>query len=250
MLGLEHRNRLPSIGHDGRSAPATIACGGQPHRLAIVDGQLDTVDHDAVGEMALHALGGGLPDCLVYVVVWQQSFSDGFLEFWAAHESLDVLARRQLRREWIDNYWEGWPAAPAPGAVLFEQPWQDVLGVAVARRAGGDGVDRAVSVRLRRCFVRSLANVFAHRRPDALVPLTVVVSTGRPAVTGRLARTGSWAHIRVAPEWLWDVWGAGMALVDNRLVVARRGATLDVVEWRPSGGADDEHLPVVTSSAR
>lgn len=225
---------------------------------------MHTLDHDAPAELALHALGGGLPECLVYVLVWQQSFTDGFLPFWAEHETLDRLERAHLRREWIDNYWEGWPPEPPAAAVLFEQCWQDALGAAVAKRAAAyraaagravagrepytaKATDRAVQVRVRSAFVESLAGVVAHTRPDALVPLSVVVGGGPPGVTGRLARTGSRVEIRVAAAWLWDIWARGDAVVDCRLVIGRNGNHLDRVEWHPTGGAQREHAPAVVS---
>jgi hypothetical protein len=250
-LRANQRAELRAIGTT--AGTATIDCGGARHRLSVRDGELHTHDHDAVGELALHALGGRLADCLIYVLVWRQSFADGFLSFWAAHESLDALARAHLRRQWIDNYWEGWPSEPPPAVVLFEQQWQDALGAAVARHAVRAGrpdrvaaVHRAVRVRLRTAFVKSLASVSAHRRPDALVPLTIAVEPGPPAASGRLAQSGSSVELRVGAEWLWEVWAAGGAVVDGRLVLAHRLDRVDGVaylDWQPTGAPDGEHLP-------
>lgn len=247
VLGPEFRSRLVAIGSS--IAPATIDCAGQRHQLSVDSaGDLTAHDHDADGELVLHTLGGGLPDCLAYVRVWRQSFNDAYLLFWAEHERLGEPARRHLRRQWIDNYWDGWPTEPVPAAVLFAQAWQDALGVAVARRSAAAGtqhaaVARAVQVRLRTAFVRSLAGVTAHRKPDALVPLTVAVAAGAPAVDGRLAPSASWAHVRVDPSWLWDIWGGGLAVVDGRLVVGGDDTALSVLEWQAGGGA--HHHPVI-----
>jgi len=251
VLRPEQRARLRSIGRT--SGPATIDCGSEHHRLSTQDGWLHTHDHDATGELALHALGGGLPECLVYLLVWRQSFADGFLPFWAEHEKLDRLQRAHLRREWVDNYWEGWPPEPPAGAVLFEQRWQNALGAAVAREtAGGKETDRmgaihrAVQVRVRSAFVKSLGGVSAHTRPDALVPLRVVVGAGPASVTGRLARTESSVEIHVTADWLWEVWATGYCLVDGKLVIGRDKTNVQTVEWHPTGGAHREHTPAVS----
>ena len=107
-------------------------------------------------------------------------------------------------------------------------------------------VVRATQTRARRAFVSSLATVDAHRRPDALVPVRIRVTPAAPCeVRGRLSQEGSGVELRLPIDWLWTVWREGLAVVDDRFVLARHGDVLQTVEWFPSGGRASEHVPEV-----
>jgi hypothetical protein len=104
-------------------------------------------------------------------------------------------------------------------------------------------LQRAVQRRARRAFVASLAAVTAHRRPDALVPVTIRVEDVAPSVSGRLALDASRVALRLRPAWLWSVWADGGALHEGRFVVSRDELAVDTLVWRPTGRGAREHLP-------
>jgi hypothetical protein len=254
-LPIDARNELRTVelGPDGRVA---IPCGGTVHHASVsADGDLVLHDHDVDSELAVLALGGALPACLVPLAVWHHAGTDpAFLLAWGDDVEDDEL--RAAREDWEGNYWESWPAEPPAARVLFGPRLQRELAMTAARRAAADaragrfdgwaGLQRATQARARRAFVRSLAAVDAHPRPDALVPVRIGLDLdgGRGAVSGRLARLGSAVTIVVPVDWLWTVWRPGLDLGGGgRFVLARTPAREVVVAWRPTGRDDREHVP-------
>jgi hypothetical protein len=250
-LDIERRNEVPIVDADAEGVVA-IACGGASHTAldtGVGDGLL-LADHDLVAELSLLALGAALPACLAYAAI----FDDGvhgtrFLRAWADDVEGDRV--RASREDWVGNYWEYWPTDPPAARVLFGPRLQDSLAMVAARRAAVDParapmVVRATQTRARRAFVSSLATVDAHRRPDALVPVRIRVTPAAPCeVRGRLSQEGSGVELRLPIDWLWTVWREGLAVVDDRFVLARHGDVLQTVEWFPSGGRASEHVPEV-----
>jgi len=248
-LTIEQRNDLPVV--DLGSTSVEIRCGEDLHHARVEGIRLELDAHSLEAELALHAFGAPLPACAVYALVWRDALaSDAFFASWAS--DLDGEARRTIREDWLGNYWENWPTEPPAARALFGPRLQHALAVIAAglpRAAGPAVVRRAMRVRARRAFVLSLAAVDAHRRPDALVPVTIaaVPDHTSAAVAGRLAQRGSSVVLRLPNRWLVDVWSRGRALLDGAFVLGAddAAATVDVVEWRPSGGPDGEHVPVV-----
>lgn len=250
-MDMERRNEVAVVDADADGV-VVIACGGARHTARDAGGgeglRLD--DHDLVSELSLLALGAALPACLAYAAVYDEGVHGSrFLRLWADDVEGDRV--RPSREDWIGNYWEYWPTDPPAARVLFGPRLQESLAMAAARRAAVDParvptVVRATQTRARRAFVRSLAVVDAHRRPDALVPVRIRVTPAAPCeVRGRLSQEGSGVELRLPIDWLWTVWRDGLSIVDDRFVLARHGDVVQTVEWFPSGGAASEHLPEV-----
>ena len=250
-LDIERRNEVPVVDADDEGV-VPIVCGGAIHTAHVTGGAdgLRLDHHDVVSELSLLALGAALPACLAYAAIYDEGMHGGrFLRLWADDVEGDRV--RATREDWIGNYWEYWPSDPPAARVLFGPRLQDSLAMVAARRAAVDParapmVVRATQTRARRAFVRSLAVVDAHRRPDALVPVRIRVTPAAPCeVRGRLSQEGSGVELRLPIDWLWTVWGEGLSVVDDRFVLARHGDVLQTLEWFPSGGRASEHLPEV-----
>ncbi|HUP85684.1 MAG TPA: hypothetical protein VM143_08455 [Acidimicrobiales bacterium] len=252
-LDIERRNAVAVIECDGDGV-AEIRCGGIIHRATASAVELQLHDHDLVAERSLLGLGAELPACLIYAAVYDDAVDGArFLRAWADDVEGDRLVA--AREDWVGNYWEYWPTDPAAARVLFGPRLQKRVAMDAARRAAIDParvslVVRATQTRARRAFVRSLASVDAHRRPDALVPVRIRVGTGTPEVRGRLSQGGSGVDLRLPIDWLWTVWGPGLAVVDDRFVLAAGDGGLRTVEWFPSGGPASEHVPEVVPVRR
>lgn len=252
-MWIEERNALPVV-DVGRAGNVSILCGGASHS-AWPDGvHLALDEHDVEAECALLALGAPMPACLVYAWIWQHAFQDeGFIVDWA--DDADRAGTTRAREDWVGNYWESWPTEPAAARALFGPALQDRLGAACAPRwsqegygtPGAEAARRAVQTRARRALVLSLANVTAHRRPDALVPMAIRVTTDapEPRIAGRLALDGSGVDVVLDIGWLLDVWAKGAAVRDGEFVLARDDDSLTSVVWEPTGGAHLEHAPRV-----
>jgi hypothetical protein len=263
-LPIDERNELATVelADDGTVA---VPCSGAVHRATVSPaGDLVLHDHDVDAELAMLALGGPFPRCLVYLAVWHHARGDApFLLAWGDDVEGDEL--RATREDWEGNYWESWPAEPPAARVLFGHRLQTELAMVAAvdavragRRGASDAwvaVRRATQARARRAFVSSLAGVDAHPRPDALVPVRITLEVGpgggRGRVDGRLARTGSTVELVVPADWLWTVWRPGAALTpDGRFVLSRRGRQETSVRWRATGGPEREHVPARTVRVR
>jgi hypothetical protein len=127
------------------------------------------------------------------------------------------------------------PAPPATSATPAAAAASNQAALAVQRH-----LVEAARSRARIAFVGSLVPLAGHARPAALVPLVVEVATRRerPAISGRLLGRDSWCRLRLGADWLVEVWGRGIAVVDGHLVVAvedDHGPDLAalVVRWEP-----------------
>jgi hypothetical protein len=234
---------------DVADATLPVACGGALHRLHWRAGRVSAEAHpDLAGEQALAAFGGELPACVDALLSWRSAVRDGgFLPEWSEMDLDDPVYRHhlrvavtRLRTEGVQDLLRGLPArrAEAMGQFLlrFPQPWVDRAALAVVRasRHGTDGradpaIRRAVQVRTRSAFVRSLARWAAVVRPAALVRFecTLLPWGEPPRVGGVLDGTASWCRVAVSPKWLLDVWGPGRTLdAHGDLCLDAAGATL------------------------
>ncbi len=239
-------HRLPDVA-------LTLDCSGQAHLLRWSGGRVRAEGHpDLAAEEALAAFGGELPACVDAVRRWRQAVADGgFLLDWCDTDLDDVVYRHhlrvalnRLRAEGVQDLLRGIPPrrAEAMGQFLlrFPQPWVDRAALAVVRRGRGSAVevrlaqaiDRAVQVRARSAFVRSLARWSAVVRPAALVRFDcVVVGWDQPAeVRGELDGTASWCRVALSPRWLVEAWGdrAGLDEAGDLALTDRQ-----VLHWRP-----------------
>lgn len=253
-LPIERRAELEPVDVDAGGI-VTIPCGGARHSASLTDRDgLALDDHDVEAELAMMVFGASVPSCLLYRAAWDGAFTDTFLAEWAADVDGDRITA--TREDWYGNYWESWPAVPAAARVLFGPGVQRALAMRVAprwaERGGPEGpgsgltaVRHAVALRARRALVMSLASVDAHRRPDALVPVSLTVApAGQPLIRGTLSRVTSHISLHLPATWLWDVWARSGGLDrSGRFVIARDTS----VEWLPTGGPHREHEATTVS---
>jgi hypothetical protein len=230
-----------------------VPCRGAAHELRWSAGRLRVADHaDLDAEAALAALGTEPPPCVDLVLRWRQAVRDGgFLLEWADADLDDPVYRHQvriavnrLRIEGVQDLLRGLPPrrAEAMGEFLlrFPGPWVDRAALAVVRsvrRLPPDdlrwaAVERALQVRARGAFVRSLTRWSAVTRPAALVRFRCVVGPwdSPPAVAGVLRGPASWCHVSLSPRWLLEVWGPGHAVDPAGDLVLSPGRS---VAWVP-----------------
>lgn len=227
-----------------------VACSAEVHQLHWSAGRLRAAAHpDLDGEAALAALGGDLPACVDAVAIWRRAVTDGgFLAEWCDHDLDDPVYRHhlqiavnRLRNEGVQDLLRSLPArrAEAMGRFLlrFPQAWVDRAALGVVRRnrragpndALAGAIRRAVQVRARSSFVRSLARWNRVVRPAALVRFECVVTPWDtpPHAAGVLDGTASWCRVGLSPRWLVEVWGPGRAVDEQGdLVLGHDGMTL------------------------
>jgi hypothetical protein len=225
-----------------------VACSGVTHLIRWQRGVPDLVDHhDVDAELALIAFGGDEPSCLEHLRLWNDAVADGgFLGEWV-DEDLDQarlwwlgMALERMRSEGFHEFLRDLPLARAArmGHFLttFPSPVLDLAAAAVAEALvdGDDPVCNraagllpiAVARRLRRSFVSSIGGRQIALGGAALVPFEPIVastSTGvdiEPFAEGIIRGRSSWVRIGVNERWLFDVWGAGAAVVDGHLVLS------------------------------
>lgn len=254
--------REPAVLHWWDSTPELtmpVACEGQGHRLSWRDGEVVLLDHPELeAELAMVALGGAEPACVLLYRLWGDAVADGgFLAEWVDESRLSAtwfswlaMALERMRSEGFHEFLRGLPPARAQrmGEFLhrFPVPWIDRAAATVSHAASeGSGVvcvharpllADAISQRLRRAFVDSIGGRRLPVGAAALVPLAVsvdradgAVSTdssvdadqlGGPGLTGRLVGPGRGVRISVAQSWLHRVWAANAAIIDGRLALA------------------------------
>ncbi|MEM9563172.1 MAG: hypothetical protein AAGA93_11165 [Actinomycetota bacterium] len=206
----------------------------------------------------------------------------GFLSEWVEPGRLNptwlswlAMALERMRAEGFHEFLRDLPTARAQrmGQFLhrFPQAWIDRAAAEVNERvadaaaptaaAPGDAGDPAESAgavdrrapllaqaaanRLRRSFVDAVGGRQLAVGAAALVPLRPMVdprSGVEPAIVGRLTGPDRGVSIVVDGRWLHDVWAAGAAVVDGRLVLAidgdptgPSGASARVATWAGPG---------------
>lgn len=249
------------------SIELAVSCSGARHRLRWNRGQVALADHDDLdAELALVAFGGDEPTCLSYLRLWDDAVADGgFLAEWVDDTNLNptrlswlAMALERMAGEGFHEFLRDLPfrRAERMGQFLYRypRPWLDRAASTVsADIASGDGVecvlapallDVAVANRLRRSFVEAVGGSQLTVGSAALVPLHIAV--GRPgeiSIGGRLRGVGRGVEMTIGSDWLHRVWGAGLGVVDDHLVLEasvvrgddeRPTATLTVVEWDES----------------
>lgn len=239
-----------------------LRCGGHRHTVRWHRGRLQLVDHpDAGAEAVLAAFGGERPSCLQFLDLWRSAVTDGgFLTEWALAEHVDPVrfrhfetALQRLRREGVQDVLPALDLRRAErmGTVLtrLSPALLDRAALASTQRllrrpdaATHELVPwlaRAVQVRARSAFVRSLERWTDHARPAALVRFRCRVGLGVvPHACGHLDGRASSCDVVVDLRWLLDVWGRGLATLDGDLVLAAEAGRALVVDWRTAPGSD------------
>jgi hypothetical protein len=203
-----------------------VECSGTHHRLIWQAGQLTAPAHpDVDAERALAALGGASCGCLDLLTAWHTHAEDPRVlvlgprgpKIAVVHPD-DGRGRQGMA---IYSYAPGSP--PVPSALGLE----DLL---VLR--GG----------LTRRLIATSASALISRNPDgpmsrqlhAALYGRLLVSLGRwlgelpeleleligPGAEPSLSVDGSTVRAAVAPDWLIDVWGAGLEIVADRFTLA------------------------------
>jgi hypothetical protein len=238
----------------------TVRCDGALHRVRWHHGRIQLTDHpDPEADAVLAAFGGPQPACLELLTTWRSAVADGgFLTEWANEDGSDArrsghleAALHRLRREGVQDLLPALDPnrAERMGVVLTElsSDLLDRAALASARRllrrrdlAEHDltpWLIRAVRVRARSAFVRSLTRWRLHARPAALVPFHCQVGLGvTPTATGVLAGRDSRCDVVLDARWLLDVWGPRRAVQGGDLVLATDGPRTLALEWHVAAG--------------
>ena len=222
------------------------------------------LDHhpDPDAEAVLTALGGDQPPCLAIADLWADAVTDGgFVAEWSTCERPEhdrpariTIALNRLRLEGVQDLLN--ELAPRRAARMglflatFSPAFQNRAAVQVAQgvlarprpaeHELAPFLARAVRVRSRSAFVRSLTRWREYARPAALVRFHCRVLAdpmASPTVLGQLDGSGSWCELSVGLAWLVDVWGRSLDVVDGHLVVACSAGTAFAVDWVKDGSS-------------
>lgn len=238
-----------------------VTCGDSVHTVRWEGGALVLVDHgDLDAELALVAFGGDEPACLAQFGLWNDAISDGgFLGEWV-DDDLDEsrlwwlrMALERMRSEGFHEFLRELPpsraARMAQFLTRFPAPWLDLAAAGVAEAViDGPGVtcDRAADLfppaiarRLRKAFVTSVGGRQVALGGAALVPFRPVVDPVEPFAEGVIQGRASQVTIGVGQRWLFDVWGAGAAVVDGHLVLGverhDQQSEATIIVWHTDG---------------
>jgi len=236
------------------SAPveATIDCGASRHRLRWHDGVLEALDHpDAEGERLLLALGGDRPMCLDVVAAWEGHADDlRFLTLGPRHEGdrpgTDAAAVAAVHAGPFAHNLQRQRSSMAhmPPHVRQHFGSDDTLDTMHEHLQRHLELLRLFTLppALQRALCAAVAAAWCERDPDHPALHAALVGRAGPALRawageGRsvdvACRPRGAASVDVTPEgvtavlpptWLVEVWGPGLAVVDDEFVVAVTGS--------------------------
>ena len=228
-----------------------VSCGGAGHRLRWADGEVTALDHpDPEGERLLAGLGGTKPFCLVILDAWSSHGADLRVLALGSRSAGDAPSlgqealagirygnfarslanqRAQLARL-AEHRREG---APDASSLLVEQ--EDYLRrheSLLSLFTLGAAFQHRLCVGVARAWVARLAaNPEDPGRPALAAALIgraepVVrrwngggAVTVRPGPASMLEQQGDEVEVVLAFEWLTDVWGPGLGVIDDHLVL-------------------------------
>lgn len=225
----------------------SVSCAGARHRLEWRDGEVHLHDHpDRDAELALVGLGGAEPNCIAHLRLFEDAVRDGgFLAGWADdsgltqawyswldaalermrtegfHEVLrDLPQSRSMRQgEFISRFPLAWLDRAA--ATIADGLWGMSTETGVVCADAEPNLIHAIRVRARRAFVQSVGVRHLTVGGAALVPLRInIVTEGVAAVEGHLTGSDRQVTLTVDRTWLHQVWAAGAATIEDRLILA------------------------------
>lgn len=238
-----------------------VVCNRERHRLRWEGGRVEPVDHPELeAELALVAFGGEEPSCIALHRLWNDAVADGgFMAEWVEPTHLSPawhswlgMALERMRSEGFHEFLRHLPPPRAQrmGEFLhrFPHPWIDRAGAEVSRQVAeglkieADGLGpllaQATANRLRRSFVDAVGGRQLAVGAAALIPLRLRVHAGAaPVIDGLIRGQGRGLAITVDRSWLHEVWAAGAAVVDGRLVLAIEQGSATTVAWSPDDPA-------------
>lgn len=236
-------------------AQATIACGGETHRLRWEAGELHATDHDdAAGERTLAALGGERNACIGLVDAWHRHADDLRVLTLASRGPGDTLAQqppppgfpgaalRGRRGSGLGRSYAVMRSVGASGGGTFGVPAMppspvddlitlltlpgalpDRLAVTVAamwaRRLAEEQASAADgSPQLRAAlWGRVTATLRAWLGTPTLDPdLELIDANDEPSIASR----DEFVRVRLPFSWLVDVWGRGLGTISGRFCIA------------------------------
>ena len=261
----------PALGEWWRGIPAvtvTVHCGDDKHRLTWRDGELLADDHDVTGERALAALGGTLPYCVAVLDAWNDAGADPYLvSTWGGQSVSSVLwselgrrPRSGGNRNWLDLQQRRIVLRTLPeelydrlalGIVAALSRGERHPGLGGLRRWQPGDLNGPVSARAVPLLHDSIASW--RRRSEPSTPPIIECRIAEPdegaSVDGRVERRGGWVEAAVGPDWLVEVWGRGVALVDGCFVLAAHaGEPVEAVAVRWEHAASGALEPVTGSA--
>ena len=221
----------------------SIRCGGTTHTVRWDDGAFEMLDHpDADSERALVAFGGPEPACLGVFELWNDGIVDGgFLEDWVVENHLSLsylswlgMAIERMRLEGFQEFLRDLPihraermgrfvhTFPLPGLNRAAAEVSSALasGSNVACANAPRLLTEAAAQRLRRSFVSAVGDNHMPLGAAALVRLDIDVTERRETtVHGNLLGQDARVGIRIARDWLHEVWALGASTIGGDLVV-------------------------------
>lgn len=262
-------------------AEGEIDCGGAPHRLRWIDGQLHALDHvDPDADRALIALGGERPACLQILDAWAEHSATPELVTLGRRPGEQGLGLAAVQVRSLHS------VAALPGAarvaglaarrleararrldaltrlLALPAPFIDrlVLSVmaAAAQRWDDEGFRADHGLRFG-AALSARATPALRRFGDRLAagPVDTGVSPARPGYGAPVvaARLEPGQPLVVSADlplrWLSDVWGRGLSEPDGEFVLdvvsgAADGSTFEVfvAEWEPAGPVTWEAAPI------
>lgn len=202
-------------------ATGTIPCGDEDHHLTWKRGKVKLEDHDLGGERAMMVLGGEPCSCLKALRLWADQFGMppdvfGQMQSWLGDDAPLAPSEIDLHRTlgMLLNWERAWKAGrymTKHGGLIEKEVKAIALPVVrahlnAARQAFGSKVVRSVAIR-------------------------VVPAVRRVELRGQMDRISVTAEATLSTDWVLDVWAAGLATIDDALVLA----AIDPPEGAPAG---------------
>jgi hypothetical protein len=206
-------------------ASALVECSGTVHRLIWATGRLETPDHaDPDAERTLTALGGAPCRCIELLDAWRAHADDPqVLVIGPRGPKITVVQAGggQGGRSGM-TWWSYGGSTPALPAVELE----DLLMLR-------GGLPRRLVATTAAALITRTDEAAVSRRLHAALYGRLLVSLGRwlgelpelelevlsPGTAPSLNIDGSLVRAAVAPDWLIDVWGAGLEIVADRFTL-------------------------------
>jgi hypothetical protein len=216
-----------------------IECASGPHHVSWQRGRLAVEDHDVAAELAVEALGGERPPCVVLYSTWRELCGSG-----TSTEALLAPVTAGLAVGSSSSRRRAGAIERALGGL--PEPLRDVMALIALVRGeraaqGSDPpvpaqVHRLISAHVSTAMRRSLgAAQRAGGRTAVSARLTVVPLNDEPAVDIAGDRRGLRVALNLPARWLVEVAGRGAASIGDRFVLRLRPPSGLAVRWMVEG---------------